>query len=81
MALLDHSVIGACRKQRGLVDQVGQIRTTKSWRATGNNSRIDLVANRDLAHVDFQNVLATTDVGQTHGNLTVKTPGAKQRAV
>ena len=81
MALLDHSVIGACRKQRGLVDQVGQIRTTKSWRATGNNTRIDLVANRDLAHVDFQNVLATTDVGQAHGNLAVKAPRTQKRAV
>jgi hypothetical protein len=68
-------------KQGGLVDQIGQIGTGESRRTAGDEAGIDVVAQRHLAHVHLQNLLATANVRQPDHHLPVETTRAQQRRV
>ena len=78
---LDQTLAGASGEQRGLVDQVGQVGTGEARGTASDHRRLDVVANRHLAHVHFQNLLATTNIRQADHYLAVETPRAQQRRV
>ena len=72
---------GARGKQGGFVHQVGQISTRETRSTTSNNARLDIITHRHFAHVDLENLLATTNIRQTNHNLTVKTTWTQERRV
>ena len=78
---LDHAGIATRCHQSRFVAQVGQIGTAHAGGTAGDHRRVHVLADRDFAHVHVQDLLAATDVGQGHINLTVKTAGAQQGGV
>src|SRR5690606_28139007 len=75
------TLVTACGKQCGFVDQVGQISARETRRATGQNICLDVASNRHFTHVYIQDLFATTDIRQADDDLTVKTPRTQQRLV
>ena len=69
------------RKQRRLVDQVGEIGAGKPGRARGDHLEVDVVGDLHVARVDLENLFATADVGLVDEDLAVETSGAEQRRV
>ena len=78
---LDHAGVAARGHQRGLVAQVGQVGAAHAGRAAGDDAGADVLADRDLAHVHVQDLLAAADVGQRDVDLTVEAARAQQRGV
>ena len=74
----DQTQIGTGSKQSRFVDQVSEIRTREARRATGNKARLDVIAQRQLAHVHAQYLFAAAHIRQRHDHLTVETAGAQQ---
>ena len=73
--------ITASCKQCRLINQISQISTRKSRSPTCNQIRPNIITHRHFAHVHFQNLLATTNIGQTNHHLTVETPRPQQRLI
>ena len=46
-----------------------------------NDARLDIAVERDLAHVDLENLLPASDVGQRNDDLAVEASGTQQRRV
>ena len=78
---LDHTTATASREQRRLVDQVGQIGTREARCATREDVGADVLADRHLAHVDVEDLLASAHVGQGHVHLAVEPARAQQCGV
>ena len=72
-----HALVRARRKQCCFVDQVGKIRTGESRRATCDQAWANIVVERYLAHVYFQDQFPAPDIGQWHDDLSVKPPGSQ----
>ena len=68
-------------KQRRFVHQIRQIGTGKTWRASSDKRRLNIGAQRHLAHMHFQDLLATANVWQTNHHLPVKSTGTQQGSV
>ena len=78
---LDQTAIATGGKERCLVDQVGQIGAGHAGSATGQHVSLHIGTHRHLAHVDVEDLLATTDVGQRHHHLAVKAARTQQRGI
>ncbi len=57
-----HAPVGTRGEQRRFVDQVCKIGTLETRCPSGDGARIDIVADRHLAHVQRQDLLATPDI-------------------
>ena len=68
-------------EERGLIDEVGEIRTREAGRATRQDRCLDVLRRRNLAHVDLEDLLATAHIGQRHHDLTVEATGTQQRRI
>ena len=68
---------GASRKQRRFIHEIGQIRSGKTRRSTGNNGRVHIVIDRYFAHVYFENRLTTSDIRQRYVHLAIEAPWAQ----
>ncbi len=79
--LHDEPAVTAHREQRGLVEQVFQIRAGEAGRALGNVVQIDVLAERLAAGVDLQDVGAALDIGQADVHLPVEAAGAEERVI
>lgn len=77
----DQALVGACGKQRGFVDQVGQVSTGEARSTTSNDRRVDVFADRHFAHVHLEDLFATADVWQAYHHLAIETTRTKQRRV
>ncbi len=77
----DQTLADAGGAQRGLVDQVGEVGAGEARRAARQHARIDVGRQRDLAHMDLQDLLAAADVGVRHYDLAVEAAGPQQRRV
>ena len=75
------ALAGTSSEQRGFVDQVGQIGAGEARGTAGDDRRVDVVAHRHLAHVHFQDLLATADIRQADHHLTVEAAGTQQRRI
>jgi len=75
------AAIGARRKKRCLIDQVGEVGTGKSWRTAGQHTQADALIHGHLAYMHLENLLATADIRQPHIHLAVETTGAQQGLV
>ena len=64
-------------KQRRLVDQVGQVGSSKARSATGQHFEIDLVCQRFALGMDSQNGSSTFYIGGVDGDLAVEPAGAE----
>src|SRR5690625_4126679 len=69
------------RKQCGFVDQVGQVGTRETRGTAGNNHGLNALVDGHLAHMDFQYLLAATNIRQADHHLAVKTARTEQRLV
>ena len=69
------------RQQRGLVEQVFQIRSGKTGGGLGDGTQIYVGTDGFVAGVYLQNGLPPFDVGIGNHHLTVKPAGAQQRRV
>ena len=78
---LDESAIASRGHQSRFVTQVGQVSAGHAGRAACNHRSVHVCAERNLAHVHIEDLLATTDIGQGHVNLAVKAPRAQQRSI
>jgi hypothetical protein len=77
----DHARTGAGRKQRRLVDQVGEVGTGEARRTAGDLRGVDVLGQGHLAHVHLQDLLATADIRQADDHLAVEASRAQQRGV
>ena len=75
------ALVAARREQRRLVHQIREIRAGKARRAARDDRRLDVVAERHLAHVHFEDLLAAAHVGQRHDHLAVEAARAQQRRI
>ena len=78
---LHHASVTARSHQGCFVTQVGQVSTAHARCTARNHAGVDVLGNRHFAHMDVQDLFATTDIGQGHVHLTVKTTGAQQSGV
>src|SRR3990167_4977581 len=78
---LDQALAGTRGKQRGLVDQVGQIGTGEARRTARNHRRLDIFTHRHLAHMYFEDLLTAANIRQTNHYLAVETTGTQQRRI
>lgn len=78
---VDHALVAAGGEQRSLVDQVGQVRAGEARRTARQHGSIHVVADRHLAHVDLEDLLAAADIRQAHVHLAVKAARTQQRLV
>src|SRR5450830_2001358 len=78
---LDDALAGARGEQGSLVHQVGQVGTGEARRTPCNHPGCDVVAHRHLAHMHFENLLATADIRQADHDLTVEATRTQQRRV
>ena len=69
------------RGQRGLVDQVREVCTRKARGQRSHLFEIDILSQRHLLDVDFQDVQPSLLVGPVHQHLAVEAAGAQQRLV
>ena len=67
--------------KRRLVHQVRKVGAGEARRAARDDRRLDVVAQRHLAHVDLEDLLAAAHVGQRHHDLAVEAARAQQRRV
>ena len=74
----DQTLVATGGKQRGLVDQVGQIRARKARRTACDHRCVNVFGDRYFAHVYVQNLLAATNVRQADVDLAVKTTRTQQ---
>ena len=75
------ALAGARRRQRRLVDQVGQISPGEPRRAAGNDPQVHIRPKRNFARMDIENFLAPVDIWVWHMDLPVKPARAQQRLV
>ena len=77
----DHALVGAGGQQGGLVHQVRQVGAGEAGGAAGDDLGFHVRAQRHLAHVDLEDLLAADDVGIGHHHLAVEAAGAQQRGI
>ena len=77
----DKAPAHARRRQRRLVHQVHQIGPRKARRAARDHAQVNVGAQRHLAGVHVQDLLAPLDVGVRHMDRAVKAARAQQRRV
>ena len=65
-------------QQRGLVDQVLEVGTGKSWCALGQIGGIDILIHGRLFHVHREDLLAPPDVGKIDHHLSVESARPQQ---
>jgi hypothetical protein len=80
-SIAHRALVRARREQRCFVDEVGEIGAGESGRAARDDRGLDVLAERQLAHVDFQDLLASANVGQRHHDLAVEAARAQQRRI
>ena len=68
-------------KQRRFVGQVGQVRTGEARGTARDHHRLDIVGQRQLAHVHLEDLLAALDVRQADYDLAIETARAQQRRI
>ena len=77
-----HDALAAARrKQRRLVDEIGEIGAREAGRAARDHARIDIGGQRHLAHMHAQDLLAADEVGIGHDDLAVETARTQQRRI
>ncbi len=74
----DHAAALTSGEQGRFVDQVGQIGTGETGCTTGNQGCVDVIGQRHLAHVYFQDLFTTTDIRQTDHHLAIETTRTQQ---
>src|SRR5213594_692157 len=77
----DHLLVGAGGKDRGLVDQVRQVRATEARRLAGQHVQVDRRVQRLVARVHVEDRPPALDVGPVEGDVAVEATRAKQRGV
>ena len=73
VAHFHHTCVAACSKERSFVNQVSQICTREARCTTSDNRSIDISTHGNLAHVNIQNLLATTNIRERNHHLAVET--------
>ncbi len=79
--LRDHALVAPRCHQRRLVDEVHEIGAGKAGRAAGDGLEVDIRRQRNLAHVNLEDLLAADHVGIGHDHLAVEAAGPQQRRV
>ena len=77
----DEILVLSCRQQCRLVDEIFQIRTSKACRTLCQFFQIHILRQRFIFDVYFEDVLTTSDIRQSHVNLTIETSRAQQGRV
>ncbi len=80
-SIVTERLLPRAANKRRLVHQVGKIRAGESRCAARDDRRLDVVAERHLAHVDFEDLLAAAHVGQRHDHLAVESARTQQRRI
>jgi hypothetical protein len=78
---IHQALVAAGRKQSRFINQISQIRTSKSGATSRENHRIDVGRDGYLTHVHAKNLLSPANVRQRNNHLTIKAAGAEQRRI
>src|SRR5439155_869600 len=81
LGLRHHALVATRGGQRRLVDEVHQVGAGEAGGAAGNRLQIDIGRQRNLADVNFQDLLAADDVRIRHHHLAVEPARTQQRAI
>ena len=81
LVLLDHLLAVARGEQRGLVDEVGEIRAGEAGRAGGERVEVDVARERLAARVHLEDLAAAEAIGAIDDDLAVEATRAKERRV
>src|SRR5450759_2906195 len=76
--LRDSVQVPTRRQQRGLVDQVRQIRADHTRSGTSNGYQIDILRHWHVTAVNFENRQATIPVGALYCDTTVEAARSQQ---
>ena len=77
----DQFLVVARRVQRGLVDEVGEVCAREAGRAARDDRYVNVLAERNLARVNFQNPFTTANVGAWDDDASVEATRSEQRRV
>ena len=69
------------REERGLVDEVREIRSDHAGRRRGDPLEVDVRRERHVSRVHLEDQAPPLAVGRQHGDATVEAPGTQQRLV
>ena len=81
VGFVDDLVVPPRRQQRGLVDEIREIRPDHARRRRRDPAEVDVGPERHAARVHLEDRLAAGTVGRLHGDPAVEATGAKQRLV
>ena len=77
----NHTAVAASGKQGRFVHEVSQIGTGEAGRTASEDRLVHVGADRNLAHVNFQNLFTAANIGQRNHDLTVKAARTQQCGV
>ena len=77
----DGAAVALRRQQRAFVHQILKIGAGEAGRRLGDGGKIDIVCQRLVLGVDFENVLAAAPVGRADVDLPVEAARAQQRRI
>ncbi len=77
----DQGLVVASREQRGLVQDVGQIRAGEPGGSLGDALQVDVGRQRLSGRMDLEDRLTALEVRRLHCDLTVETTGPQQGGV
>ncbi len=75
------AAVGTSGEQRSFVDEVGEVGTGEARRTARDHLRLHVFSQRQLAHVDLEDLLATAHVRQRHHDLAVEAARTQQRRI
>jgi hypothetical protein len=78
---VDDLLVVARGVQRGLVDEVGEVCAREAGRAARDYLYVNVLAERNLARVDFEYAFAPAHVGTGNYDASVEASGPEQRRV
>ena len=78
---VDFVLIGTCRQQSRLIDQIFQIGSREPGRTLSNDFQIDIFGQGNLAGMYLQDLGPATNIRKRHNHLAIETSGTQQRRI
>ncbi len=70
-----------CRNQRRFVHEIGEVRPTESGSSARDDFQMDILTERHLRRMNFENLRASFDIRQINRHLTIETPRTQESGI
>src|SRR5690348_5125984 len=81
VAHVDLGLAPACRVERSLIDDVGEVSPSKSRRPGGNRPEVHILRQHEVLRVNPQNLLPPSNVRSVERDVTIEAAGPQERRI